>query len=141
MDDDIDPETRALIEQFQREEQEAQKKEEERRRQLEADEELAKREQQSERELWEMMQQMQKEQRQREQAQIAEDEARAVSNICVCFDSVLTTNIEAGRGGTETRRRAETSARSSPYGMGGGAAGTKGSTRAARATGKSVSYI
>lgn len=79
LDDDIDPETRALIEQFQREEQEAQRKEEERKRQLEADEELAKREQQSERELWEMMQQMQKEQRQREQAQIAEDEARAVS--------------------------------------------------------------
>lgn len=144
LDDDIDPETRALIEQFQREEQEAQKKEEERRRQLEADEELAKREQQSERELWEMMQQMQKEQRQREQAQIAEDEARAVSSIYICFDSVLKTNVEAGRGGAETRRRAKASTRSSPYGMGGGATGTKGTTRAARAaraTGKSISYI
>ncbi|KAK8847534.1 hypothetical protein IAR55_005392 [Kwoniella newhampshirensis] len=75
VDNDMDPETRALIEQFQREEREAQQTEEaERRRQLEQDEELALREQQSERELWEMMQRVQSEQRQREQAQ---DEARA----------------------------------------------------------------
>ncbi|WVQ75911.1 hypothetical protein IAR50_005546 [Cryptococcus sp. DSM 104548] len=74
LDDDMDPETRALIEQLQREELDAQREEDERKRK---DEELAIREQQSERELWEMMQQMQREKRQREQAQIADDEARA----------------------------------------------------------------
>ncbi|WWD21625.1 hypothetical protein CI109_106111 [Kwoniella shandongensis] len=75
VDSDMDPETRALIEQLQRQEQEAQQAEEaERRRQLEEDEELALREQQSERELWEMIQRVQTEQRQREQLQ---DEARA----------------------------------------------------------------
>ncbi|WVF69666.1 hypothetical protein IAT40_004445 [Kwoniella sp. CBS 6097] len=77
LDDDMDPETRALIEQLQREEQEAEAQEVERRRQLQLDEEFARKEQQSERDIWRMMQQMQEEQRQREQAQIAEDEARA----------------------------------------------------------------
>ncbi|WVR04740.1 hypothetical protein IAU60_001751 [Kwoniella sp. DSM 27419] len=78
LDDDMDPETRALIEQFQREEQEARRAQEnERHRQLLLDEEMARKEQQSERDIWQMMQQMQLEQRQREQAQIAEDEARA----------------------------------------------------------------
>lgn len=60
------------------------------------------------------------------------------------------TNVEAGRGGAEARRRTETSIRSSSCGVGGGTAGTKGTAgtagaagaaRAARAAGESVSYI
>lgn len=51
------------------------------------------------------------------------------------------TNVEAGRGGAEARRRTKTSIRSSSCGVGGGAAGTKGTARAARAAGESVSYI
>lgn len=51
------------------------------------------------------------------------------------------TNVEAGRGGAEARRRTETSIRSCSCGVGGGAAGTKGTARTARAAGESVSYI
>ncbi|WVN89329.1 uncharacterized protein L203_104551 [Cryptococcus depauperatus CBS 7841] len=77
LDDDVDPETRALLKQLQKEEEEEQKKKEDDcRRQLEQDEELAKREQQNERDIWEMMQRLDMERSQREQAQIAEDEAR-----------------------------------------------------------------
>jgi mitogen-activated protein kinase kinase kinase len=79
LDDDMDPETRALIEQFQREEEEARQVVEERRRQEEADAEFARKEQQSERDVWQMMQQMQLEQRRREQEQIEQDERQAVS--------------------------------------------------------------
>ncbi|WWC86729.1 uncharacterized protein L201_001607 [Kwoniella dendrophila CBS 6074] len=78
IDSDMDPETRALIEQFQAEELEAQRAAEaNRRHQLVQDEELARRSQQEEKDIWEMMVRMEEEQRQRQETQIAEDEARA----------------------------------------------------------------
>ena len=78
--EDPDEETRKLIEQFQREEEEEVHRAQQRRiQQLEADEEMARREQQSERDVWQMMQQMQLENRRRQQLQIEEDEQRAVS--------------------------------------------------------------
>ncbi|WVQ69452.1 uncharacterized protein L199_007669 [Kwoniella botswanensis] len=78
IDSDMDPETRALIMQFQQEEIEAQRREEQRRKyQLQQDEELARKQQQEEKDIWEMMVRMEEENRQRQEAQIAEDEARA----------------------------------------------------------------
>lgn len=73
----MDPATKALIESMQKEETE---KEERRKRQLEADEELARREQQSERDVWEMMQELEAENETRRRAQIEQDEIRAVSS-------------------------------------------------------------
>jgi mitogen-activated protein kinase kinase kinase len=77
----MDPETLALIEQFQREEEQALEAEQRRRRQLEADEEFARKEQQSERDVWQRMQQVQSEQRLQQQQQIEQDEIRAVSFV------------------------------------------------------------
>lgn len=99
LDDDMDPGTRALIEQFQREEEEALKVQQERQKQLAADEELARKEQQSERDVWQMMQQMQLEQRRREQEQIEQDERQAVSTR---FDAVTDRQREVD---AEERRR------------------------------------
>lgn len=74
----MDAATKALIESMQKEETE---KEERRKRQLEADEELARREQQSERDVWEMMQELEAENETRRRAQIEQDEIRAVSRL------------------------------------------------------------
>ena len=82
--EDPDEETRKLIAQFQREEEEEVMRAETRRiQQLEADEVMARREQQSEREVWHMMQQMQLETRRRQQEQIEQDALRAVSRVPV----------------------------------------------------------
>lgn len=83
----MDPGTRALIEQFQREEEDARREAERKRlRQLEADGELARKEQQSERDVWQYMQRMQLEERRRQQEQIVRDESRAVSSLpCTRF--------------------------------------------------------
>ena len=78
-DDGMDAETRALIAQLQKEEVDANAA---RMRQLEADEEYARREQQSERSIWEAMQELELEKQRRRRAQIEQDEIRAVS---ICF--------------------------------------------------------
>ncbi|ORX33974.1 hypothetical protein BD324DRAFT_637857 [Kockovaella imperatae] len=71
---DMDDETRKLIAQLQREEED---QTDARRRQLEADEELARREQRAERDVWEAMQEMELENARQRTAQIEEDERRA----------------------------------------------------------------
>ncbi|WVW78254.1 hypothetical protein I302_100207 [Kwoniella bestiolae CBS 10118] len=105
IDNDMDPETRALIMQFQQEEIEAQRQEEQRRKyQLQQDEEMARKQQQEEKDIWEMMVQMEEEQRQRQEAQIAEDEARA-------REVEAEQQREAERRGEEDRRQAVEAAR------------------------------
>lgn len=78
MGDGMDEGTRALIAQFQREEEEALQAEQERRRQLQLDEELARKEQQTEANEWQRQQMVQQE---RERDQIQRDEQRAVSHV------------------------------------------------------------
>ena len=85
--DGMDPETRALIERFQREEEQAREAEDIRKRQLQADEEFAMKEQQSEREMWHRTQQTQMEQRMRQQRQIDQDEIRAVSRVLCLIEA------------------------------------------------------
>ena len=78
IDNDMDPATMALIAQLQEEEAEEEAAQTNaRRRQLMADEELARREQRAERDVWEVMQQMGLEQARARTAQIEEDERRA----------------------------------------------------------------
>jgi len=77
--DEMDPETAALIAQLQLEDQEERAREDERRRQLQADEELARKEQQSEAQEWQAMQHEQEQRARLQRDQIARDESRAVS--------------------------------------------------------------
>ena len=78
---DMDAETLALIKEIQRAEHEEENmRDTQRRRQLEADEELARKEQQSERDVWQSLQDSQLANRQRAQEQIDADEQEAVSS-------------------------------------------------------------
>ena len=91
MEDDMDPATKALIAKLQEEEAQIS---DARRRQLEADEELARREQRAERDVWEMMQEMEMEQARARTTQIEQDERRAVSGDLVplghaCLETFL----------------------------------------------------
>jgi mitogen-activated protein kinase kinase kinase len=78
--DEMDPETAALIAQLQLEDQEERQREDERRRQLQADEELARKEQQSEAQEWQAHQHEQEQRVRQQREQIIRDESRAVSH-------------------------------------------------------------
>lgn len=75
---DMDEGTRALIASIQAQEEAETAA---RRRQLAADEELARREQQSERDVWEMMQEIELRNSRTRREQIEQDERRAVSSF------------------------------------------------------------
>jgi mitogen-activated protein kinase kinase kinase len=75
----MDPETRALIAQMQREDEIARQQAQARQAQELADERFARNEQQQERDVWQAMQAMQLESRRQQQEQIELDEQRAVS--------------------------------------------------------------
>jgi len=77
-DQDMDAETRALIAQLQAQEEEEIAA---RRRQLEADEDFARKEQQTERDVWRVMQELEATNSRTRREQIEQDELRAVS----CF--------------------------------------------------------
>lgn len=79
VDDGMDPETRALIEQMQREDDLARRQEEARRAQEAADERFARNAQQQERDVWQAMQEQSFTERRAQQDQIASDAQRAVS--------------------------------------------------------------
>ncbi|WWC59626.1 uncharacterized protein I303_102185 [Kwoniella dejecticola CBS 10117] len=80
IDDDVDPETRALLKMYEAEEIEARRIEAQRKAQMAQtadDEEMARKQQQEEKDIWEMMVRLEEEDRLRQENQIAEDEARA----------------------------------------------------------------
>ena len=87
----MDPETAALIAQLQLEDQEERAREDERRRQLQADEELARKEQQSEAQEWQSMQHEQEQRARLQRDQIARDESRAVSLFSIYGLGILLT--------------------------------------------------
>ncbi|WWC68103.1 uncharacterized protein I206_102024 [Kwoniella pini CBS 10737] len=80
IDDDVDPETRALLKMYEAEEIEARRIEAQREAQMAQtadDEEMARKQQAEEKDIWEMIVRMEEEDRQKQENQIAEDEARA----------------------------------------------------------------
>jgi len=79
-DQDMDAETRALIAQLQAQEEEEIAA---RRRQLEADEDFARKEQQTERDVWRVMQELEATNSRTRREQIEQDELRAVSRSIV----------------------------------------------------------
>lgn len=85
----MDPETRALIAQMQKEDEIARQQAEARQAQELADERFARNEQQQERDVWQAMQAMQLDARRQTQEQIELDAQRAVSlfsSIKSCAD-------------------------------------------------------
>jgi mitogen-activated protein kinase kinase kinase len=82
-DDGMDPETRALIAQMQKEDEIARQQAEARQAQELADERFARNEQQQERDVWQAMQAMQLDARRQTQEQIELDAQRAVSIFTV----------------------------------------------------------